>query len=332
MSAPLRVGVISTANIGTAKVIPALRASSRCEVVAIASRDEASASRVAADLGIARSHGSYQALVSDPDVDAVYNPLPNHLHAEWSIAAAKAGKHVLCEKPLARDLDEASAIVEACATRNVVLMEAFMYRHHPSWQAAVRLVRDGRIGRLQSVHSRFSYFNDDLTNIRNIKEYGGGALFDVGCYNVNLSRMLFAEEPDVAGASIVWDEASGTDIVTSALLEFPSGHAVFSCSTRSEPDQRVQIVGQEGRIDIEIPFNIPKDVPTRIHVYSGGKPPTAPGCETIEFPPEDQYQDMADAFAAAVLDGEEPDVSPADSLANMRVIDAIFAAAQSGAG
>jgi predicted dehydrogenase len=329
MRRPLRVGVVSTARIGIEKVIPAMQSSPLCEVVAISSRTGGEAERAAEMLGIPRAHGSYEALTADPEVEAVYNPLPNHLHAEWSIAAARAGKHVLCEKPLACDAEEAQSIVAACDSAGVVLMEAFMYRLHSSWQAALALVREGRIGPVRAVHSRFAYFNDDLTNIRNVRAFGGGALLDIGCYCVSLSRLVFGEEPRVAGASIVWDEASGTDVLTSATLEFPSGHAVFGCSTRAEPDQRVQIWGERGRIDIEIPFNIPKDVPTRITLYSGGDPPTAPGSEELVFAPEDQYEAMADAFARAVA-GEAPaPITPGDSVANMRVIDAIFAAAQS---
>ncbi len=328
MDEPLRVGVLSTANIGTAKVIPAMQASQHCEVVSISSRTGVAARGAADQLQIPTSHDSYEALIADPDVQAVYNPLPNHLHAEWSIAAAHAGKHVLCEKPLARTTDEARSIVVACDEAGVVLMEAFMYRLHSMWLEVAKLVREDRIGRLRAVHSRFSYFNDDLSNIRNIAEYGGGALYDVGCYGVSVSRLMFGEEPRVSGASIVWDKASGTDVLTSATLEFPSGQATLSCSTRSEPDQHAQIWGERGRIAVEIPFNIPNDQPTRITIYAGGNPPTAPASEELVFPPEDQYSSMADAFALAVRGEAALPITGEDSLGNMRVIDAIFAAAQ----
>ena len=196
----LRIGILSTANIATAKVIPGMRRAERVEVVAIASRDAARSRAVADRLGIPTAHGSYEALLADPDVDAVYIPLPNHLHAEWTIAAARAGKHVLCEKPLAMTAADAERMVEACRTAGVHLMEAFMYRLHPSWLAARELVASGRIGRLVAVQSWFSFFNDDPANIRNVQAFGGGALFDIGCYAVNLSRMLFGAEPDrVAG-------------------------------------------------------------------------------------------------------------------------------------
>jgi predicted dehydrogenase len=282
----LRWGVLSTANINR-KVIPGTKAADRCEVVAIASRDLRPASRAAAEHEIPRAHGSYEALLSDPDVDAVYNPLPNHLHAEWTIAAARAGKHVLCEKPLAMNAAEAERMVEACDAAGVVLMEAFMYRLHPSWEAVRDLVRSGRIGELRSVQSWFSYFNDDPTNIRNIAEAGGGALYDIGCYTVNLSRMLFGSEPSKIQASMTFDEAMGVDVLTSAILEFGRGVAAFTVSTRAESDQRVHVSGTEGRISVGIPFNVPPDRPTEVFLTSGGDPPVAPDTETIAFEPAD---------------------------------------------
>lgn len=326
MTRPVTIGVLGAAKIATEKVIPAMRATSSCEVVAIASRDAGRAERVAAELGIPRAHGSYEDLLADDGIEAVYNPLPNHLHAEWSIAAARAGKHVLCEKPIALTAAQAQETVDVCDREGVRLMEAFMYRMHSSWREVTRLVHGGAIGPLRAVHSRFSYFNDDQTNIRNIAEFGGGALLDIGCYCVSLSRLLFAEEPSLAGAALVRDPHSGTDILTSATLEFTSGHASFICSTRAEPDQGVQIWGERGRIEIEIPFNIPSDRPTRFHLYAGGAPPVHPDRTTTELPAENAYSRMADAFAAAVRDDRTPEISGADSVANMRVIDAIFAA------
>ena len=285
----LRWGILSTADIGRKKAIPGIQAADRSTVVAIASRDEVRARAAATELGIPRVHGSYEALLADPDVDAVYIPLPNHLHAEWTIAAARAGKHVLCEKPLATTARDAERMIEACDRAGVRLMEAFMYRHHPSWVAARELVQSGRIGRLVAVQSWFSYFNDDATNIRNIRDYGGGALYDVGCYNVNLSRMLFDAEPVRVEASIVRDAASGVDTLTSGLLEFETGIATFTCSTRAEDDQRVDIYGTDGRISIDIPFNIPPHLPTSIRVSHGGEPPVAPATETLTFAPADPY-------------------------------------------
>jgi predicted dehydrogenase len=320
----LRWGVLSTARIARTKVVPGLRRAARNEVVAIASRDAEVGRRVADELAIPTAHGSYGALLADPQVDAVYIPLPNHLHAEWSIAAARAGKHVLCEKPLALSVADGERMVAAAEDAGVVLMEAFMYRHHPSWVAARQLVADGRIGTLVSVQSWFSYYNDDPSNIRNILEDGGGALFDIGCYAVNLSRMLFGTEPVRVRAAIRRDPANGTDVLTSAILEFNDGIADFTCSTRAEDDQRVHIYGTTGRISIEIPFNIPPDRPTRIFVTSGGDPPVAPNTEVLTFDAADAYAAEAERFADTVLDGASIPVPPSDAIANLRVIEAIF--------
>ena len=327
----LRWGVLSTAAIARTKVIPGIQAAEHCEVVAIGSRDAALAQRVAADLGIRTSHGSYEALLADPDVDAVYIPLPNHLHAQWSIAASEAGKHVLCEKPLALSASDGERMVEAADRAGVQLMEAFMYRLHPSWVAARQVLASGRIGPLVAVDSWFSYHNDDPSNIRNILDVGGGALYDIGCYCVNLSRMLFGSEPARVEAAIVRDPVGGTDVVATALLAFAGGVASFTCSTRAEDHQRVDIYGSRGRIGIEIPFNIPPDRPTRIFVTAGGDPPVAPDTETLTFDSADPYTVEAEAFATAVLDGRPVPVPPADAIANLRVIEAIFAAAHEGA-
>lgn len=325
-SGSLRWGILSTADIARRKVIPGLRRAARSEVVAIASRSAAVARRVAGDLGIPHAHGSYEALLADPDVDAVYVPLPNHLHAAWAIAAARAGKHVLCEKPLAMTSADAERMVAASEDAGVVLMEAFMYRHHPSWAATRRLLAEGRIGRLMAVTSWFSYFNDDPANIRNLAEAGGGALYDIGCYSVNLSRMLFGGEPARVIGAVHRDAATGTDTITAGILEFADGVAVFGCSTRSEDDQRVDIYGTTGRISIEIPFNIPPDRPTRVRVVAGGEPPVAPAVETIEISTMDPYAAEAEAFIATVLDGAPHPLPPADAIANLRVIERLFAA------
>jgi len=326
----LRWGILSTAKIARKKVIPGMQKADRCRVVALGSRDEDRAREVAGELGIPKAHGSYEALLEDPEVDAVYVPLPNHLHAAWTIAAARAGKHVLCEKPLAMGAAEAERMVEVCAAEGVRLMEAFMYRLHPSWVAVRQIVASGRIGRLRAVQSWFSYFNDDSTDIRNVREYGGGALLDIGCYSVNLSRMLFGGEPDRVEASVTRDAASGVDVLTSGLMEFGDGVAAFTCSTRAEPDQRVHIYGTEGRISIGIPFNIPPDRPTEVFVTAGGDPPVEPATEVLTFDPTDQYAVQAARFADAVLDLGPTPISPEDSVANMGVIEAIFAAGDRG--
>ena len=232
--------------------------------------------------GIPTGHGSYEALLADPDVDAVYIPLPNHLHAEWTIAAARAGKHVLCEKPLALTAADAERMVEACAAEGVQLMEAFMYRLHPSWVAVRELVASGRIGRLVAVDSWFSYFNDDPANIRNQRDAGGGALFDIGCYCVNLSRMLFGGEPvavEACDAPRPGDRRRHRRPARSSSSRI--GVATFTCSTRAETDQRVHVYGTDGRLSIGIPFNIPPDRPTEVFLTAGGDPPVAPATEVL---------------------------------------------------
>jgi predicted dehydrogenase len=324
----LRWGILSTANIGVKAVIPATRASSRGEVIAIASRGLDRALGVAEDLGIPRAYGSYEELLADPDVDAIYNPLPNHLHAPWSIAAAEAGKHVLCEKPLALSADEARDIIAACDSAGVKLMEAFMYRLHPQWGLVRQLVSERRIGELKAINAWFSYNNTDPTNIRNVVEWGGGGLMDIGCYCINVSRMLFRAEPDDVHAMMQRHPEYGTDVVTSAVMRFGSGLATFTCSTVVENFQRVHVVGTAGRIEIEVPFNAWGDRPNRVVVVNDGDGRTDAGVEVLESEVADQYQLQADAFAAAVLDDLPVPVTNADSVANMTVIERVFAAAE----
>jgi predicted dehydrogenase len=326
----LRWGILSTANIATEKVIPGIQKAGRCEVVAVGSRDAGRARRLAERLGIPKAYGSYEALLADPEVDAVYIPLPNHLHLEWTIAAARAGKHVLCEKPLALTAVDAQQMVDVCHVEGVRLMEAFMYRLHPSWIAVRELVTSGRIGTLMAVDSWFSYFNDDASNIRNIREYGGGALFDIGCYSVNLSRMLFEAEPVRVEASVIRDPITGVDVLTCGILEFEEGVATFTCSTRVENDQRVHVYGTEGRISVGIPFNIPPDRPTQVFLTAGGNPPVDPHTEVLSFETADPYAVEAERFAEAVLDGGPTPTPPEDAVANLQVIERIFKAADRG--
>jgi len=320
----LRWGILSTADIGRAKVIPAIQKARRARVVAIGSRDAARSRQVAAELGIETAHDTYEALLADPQVDVVYIPVPNHLHSEWTIRAAEAGKHVLCEKPLALTAGEAERMINACEASGVTLMEAFMYRLHPSWVAVRQLVASGRIGQLMSVQSWFSYYNDDPMNIRNIRAAGGGALYDIGCYCINLSRMLFAAEPTRVQSSVVRDPATGVDVLTSAILDFRGGTAAFTCSTRTETDQRVHVYGTTGHISIGIPFNIPPDRPTAISVTAGGDPPVAPATEVVTFPAADPYTVEAEVFASIVLDGMPPPFPARDAVATLRVIEQIF--------
>lgn len=323
--APVRWGVLSTADIAVQKVIPAMKRAVLSRLDAIASRSADRATSVAAALDIPRSYGSYEELLADSDIDAVYIPLPNHLHAEWTIAAAEAGKHVLCEKPLALTSAEARTMISASEGAGVRLMEAFMYRLHPLWLMAKAMVDDGTIGEVRAVRTVFTYYNDDPGDIRNIAEMGGGALYDIGCYAVNVARMVFGSEPSGVKSSILRDEEFGTDILTSAVLDFDGRHATFVCSTQMEPDQRVDIYGTEGRLVIEIPFNIPPDRSTRLLHIAGGSPPVAPDMVVHEVEAADPYAVEVDSFSRAVRDGTPVPLPLSDTVANLEVIEAIFA-------
>lgn len=325
MTDPVRWGVLGCADIAVKKVIPAMKGAALSRVDAIASRSHAKAAATAEALGIARPYGSYEGLLADSEIEAVYIPLPNHLHAEWTKEAAAAGKHVLCEKPLAITSADARAMIVACDEAGVKLMEAFMYRLHPLWGKARRMVADGVIGDLLAVQSFFSYRNLDPDDIRNILTAGGGALYDIGCYPVNVARMMFASEPTDVKASIRRDESFGTDVLTSAILDFDGRHATFTCSTQLEDAQRVDLVGTRGRLVVEIPFNIPSDRPGRILHITGGEPPASPGLETHEVAAADQYAVQADAFSRAIRDDEPVPIGAEDAVANLEVIERIFA-------
>ena len=261
----VRWGVISTALIGTEKVIPGMQGGKFCDIQAIASRDLGKAQQTAESLGIPRAYGSYEELLADPEIEAVYNPLPNHLHVPVSIQALKAGKHVLCEKPIALTSVEGQELVDAANSHpELKVMEAFMYRHHPQWQKARQLVRDGEIGTLKTIQSLFSYYNVDPGNIRNMADLGGGGLMDIGCYPISLSRFIFDAEPARVVGAAEFDPEFKTDRIASAILEFADGTASFTCSTQLAPYQRVHIVGDQGRIEIEIPFNAPNDQRCRL--------------------------------------------------------------------
>lgn len=292
-------------------------------VEAIASRTQSKAAAAAEELGIPKAYGSYEALLGDPTIEAVYIPLPNHLHLEWTLAAAAAGKHVLCEKPLALSSTDARRMIDASNQAGVLLMEAFMYRLHPLWQEVRRLIGAGTIGELVAFQSFFSYHNLDPTDIRNQVTTGGGALLDIGCYPVNAARMLFGSEPGKVKALIRRHPDFGTDVITSALLDFGGRHATFTVSTMLEPDQRVDLVGSEGRLRIEIPFNIPPDRPNRIAIFAGGRPPVDPGVKVVEIPTSDQYGVQADAFAAAVRSGGPVPTDPIDAVRNLEVLERI---------
>jgi predicted dehydrogenase len=284
----------------------------------------------ARQLGIRKAYGSYEDLLADPEVEAIYNPLPNHLHVPWSIKAAEAGKHVLCEKPISLTVEEAISLLKTRNRTGVKIEEAFMVRTHPQWTKTLELVRSGRIGKLRFVMGYFSYYNRDPKNIRNILEYGGGALMDIGCYLVYTARLLFAEEPARVSALIETDPETRTDVMTSGILDFPSGQAVFTCGTQAVSYQRVQILGYRGRIEIEIPFNAPPDRPCRIFV-DGGSDPSGRSAEILEFEVCDQYTIQADLFSRSIRQGSELPVPLEGSVKNMAVIEAIFRSAESGA-
>jgi predicted dehydrogenase len=329
MADKVRWGVLGVAKIATAKVIPAMQEGRWTTITAIASRDVERARRAAASLGIPKAYGSYEELVNDPEIDAIYNPLPNQLHVPWSIRAAEAGKHVLCEKPIGLSADETRALLAARDRTGVKIQEAFMVRAHPQWIGAREIVRSNRIGPARSILGYFSYFNRDAANIRNIPEYGGGALMDVGCYLVNTSRLIFDEEPRRVIASVERDPDFGVDRLTSMLLEYPSGHAVGTCSTQMVAYQRVHILGPRGRIEIDIPFNAPPDRPCRLLVDDGSDLSGA-GAERIEFETCDQYRLQGDLFSQAIRDGAPAPYPLEDSVKNMAVIDALFRSAASG--
>lgn len=329
MKPKVRWGVIGVANIGVKKVIPAMQRGELSEVVAIASRDLERAKQAARELGIEKAYGSYEELLADPSVEAIYNPLPNHLHVPWSIKAAEAGKHVLCEKPIGLTAEEARSLIEVRDRTRVKIAEAFMIRTHPQWSTALELIAAGKIGKVRSVLGFFSYNNLDPKNIRNVLEYGGGGLMDIGCYLIYTSRLAFAEEPRRVCGLVQFDPAMRTDTLASAILDFPSGHSIFTCSTQVAPYQRVQIVGTEKRLEVQIPFNAPPDRPCRIFL-DDGRDPSGDQADPIEFAVCDQYTIQGDAFSASVREGSDPPVPLEGSVRNMAVIEAIFRSAASG--
>jgi predicted dehydrogenase len=298
------------------------------EIRAIASRQKSRAEEAARALGALRAYGSYQELLADPEIDAIYNPLPNHLHVPWSILAAQAGKHVLCEKPIGLDRAEVERLVQARDRTRVKIGEAFMVRTHPRWLRTRELVRTGRIGQLRLITGSFAYFNVDAKNVRNIREFGGGALLDIGCYAVTLSRFIFGEEPARVMSLIERDPQMTTDRLTSSLLEFPSGQSTFTCGTQLAHDQRITLLGTQGRIEIERALNPPTDQSTRILIVDRPGDSTSTAVEMVS--PCDQFTIQGDLFSRAVLEGGEPPVPLEDSVGNMAVIDALFRSAESG--
>jgi len=322
----VRWGILSTAKIGTEKVIPAMQQSPRCEIVAVSSRELAKAQAAADRLSIPKAYGSYEELLADPQIDAVYNPLPNHLHVPFSIRALEAGKHVLCEKPIGLSAAEGQQLVDAGRKHShLKLMEAFMYRHHPQWQRARQMVADGELGELRTIESFFAYFNRDADDIRNQAAFGGGGLMDIGCYNISLSRFLFDSQPQRVMGWVELDPEFGCDRLASGILDFGRGTSTFTCSTQLVPRQRVNIYGTRSRLEIEIPFNAPPDRPCRMWKQSGRDEP-----ELIEMPICNQYTIQGDLFSQAILEDKPVPTPIADAVANMQVIERVLASAQSG--
>ena len=324
----LRWGIVSTANIGVRKVIPGMQKSAHSEVVAIASRDLKRARAAAEQLGIPKAYGSYDELWADPDVDAIYNPLPNHLHVPVTIQAAKAGKHVLCEKPIAITAAEAEQLRQCPKDR--VVMEAFMVRFHPQWLRAREIIESGEIGELKAISVVFSYFNNDPTNVRNMADIGGGGILDIGCYPIVGARFLFGAEPLRVVSTIERDPNFRTDRLAGALVDFGHGrHLGFTCSTQLVPFQTVQALGTKGRVEILIPFNAPQGEATKILIDTGNaldrssaRVETLPAC--------DQYTEQAEVFARAVLEGKSLPYGIEDAIQNMRILDALFRSDVSG--
>lgn len=321
----VRWGILSTAKIGREKVIPAMQAGQFSEIAAIASRDKEAAQAEAKKLNIPVAYGSYNDLLADPKIDAVYIPLPNHMHVEWAIRCLQAGKHVLCEKPIGLSAAEASQLLlEGKNHPRQKLMEAFMYRFHPQWQYAKRLVLDGKIGELRTIHSVFSYYNTDPKNIRNQVDVGGGAMMDIGCYCVSLARFIFEKEPLKVFGRVEYDPVLRTDIMASGILDFGTGTSTFTCSTQLVPHQRVHIMGTEARIEIEIPFNAPPDHPTRLWLHKKGS------TDEVEFDIVDQYTIQGDLFSQAILNDEPVPTPLEDAVNNMRAIEAVFESGRTG--
>jgi predicted dehydrogenase len=325
----LRWGVLGAARIAVQKVVPAMQRGRLTRVVALASRDRAKGEEAARALGIGRVHGSYEELLADPEVDAVYNPLPNHLHVPWSIKAMEAGKHVLCEKPVGLSPAEVEELLAARDRTGRQVQEAFMVRAHPQWLGVRELVRAGRIGTLRAVAGFFSYFNEDPANVRNVPRYGGGGLYDIGCYPITIARYLFEAEPVRVTGVLDLDPRFGTDRLASGVMEFSGGHAIFTCSTQAVPYQRVQAIGTRGRIEVEIPFNAPPDRACRVFVDDGSDLAGA-GAEVVTFEVCDQYTLQGDLFSQAILEGRAVPLPIEDALAQSRVIAAVFRSAESG--
>ena len=319
----IKWGVLSTANIGVTKVIPAMQLGNYSEIYAISSRDIEKAKSVAQKLNINKIYGSYEEMLSDSDIEAVYNPLPNHMHVDWTIKALEAGKHVLCEKPIGLNYKDALRLEKATKDfPNLKVMEAFMYRFHPQMDKVKKLIRTGKIGKLKNVHTMFTYFNDNPGNIRNMADIGGGGLLDIGCYCISVSRYLFGKEPIRVSATIEYDPEMKIDRLVTALLEFDEGTSMFTCSTQMTNFQYAEAFGTLGRIRLEKPFNPLFDRNAEILLQQD---------EDINIIPVEKcnhYTEQGDQFSLAILNNTDVPTPLSDALANMKVIDKIFESAK----
>jgi predicted dehydrogenase len=323
----VRWGVLSTAKIGIEKVIPAMQQSRYCDIHAIASRSLSKAQSAAKSLGIAQAYGSYEELLEDPEIEAIYNPLPNDQHVTLTLAAARAGKHVLCEKPFAMNAEEAAQLHEVAG--KVHIMEAFMVRFHPQWLLARDKVRSGDLGELRAIQVFFSYFNNDAQNIRNQIDVGGGALYDIGCYAITAGRFLFDAEPLRVVSLMDRDPEFGTDRLVSGLLDFGQGRRLdFTVATQTVAYQRVQVIGTQQRMELEIPFNAPLGASTRVYQDTGHLVGDA-SAQTTTIDSCNMYGLQGDAFSRAVRGEIALPYGIEDAIKNMRVIDALFASARS---
>lgn len=324
-------GQISTADIGVKKVLPGMKKSEYCEIVGISSRNADTAKKWAKQLNIPKAYASYEELLADPEIEAVYNPLPNHLHVPWSIKALEAGKHVLCEKPIALNSAAAQTLIDAARQHpKLKVMEAFMYRFHPQWVRTKQMVTDGKVGDLRTIQSFFSYYLTDPTNIRNMADIGGGGLLDIGCYNISLSRFIFGREPQRISGLVELDPQLRIDRLASGIMDFgkdSAGYAntaTFTCATQMSSYQRVNIHGTTGRIEIEIPFNAPPDKPCRMWWQHEGE------IDEIVLPVADQYQYQGDVMSQAIINDTPVPTPLEDALANMKAIEAVIESSRTG--
>jgi predicted dehydrogenase len=321
---PVVWGVLSVSDHYSLRVHTYLARSPLVELRGIASRDRKRAERAARELGMPRAYGSYEELLADKEIEAVYIPLPNHLHAEWVKKAADAGKHVLCEKPFAMNAAEAEGAIRHAKSKGVLVMEAFMYRFHPQWKRAREIVASGEIGTPHVVSTLFSYMLTDPTNIRNILSAGGGGIPDIGCYAVSSARFLIGREPTRVISLVHRDAQLGTDILSSGILDFGVTRSMFTVGTQTHSWQRVDVLGSDGELTVVLPFNTYPDTPMQVSVS------TSVGSRQIYAPAADQYVEMFEAFSRVVREGGTEPTPPEDAIANMKVLDALVRSEKSG--